>query len=147
MKIVFTTNKTSRNGFRTGRTGATAPTQNLTCNKTQTLNIAETQTQQQGKFDPHATNTSSHTSQMKPEIKQVQRQHYIGIQHYKTTTTTTSQRDCKVCENPNFQVALKGLKLLGCIETKETSCTVSPNNLEISTSSGLSPTFRYNQGN
>ena len=110
----------------------------------------ETQTQQQGKLDPHATNKSSHTSRTKPEIKQVRRKHYIGIQRYKTTTTTTSQRDRKVCENPNFQVALKGLKLLGCIETKETShtnCTVSANNLEISTRSGLSPTFRYNQGN
>ena len=37
------TNKTSRNGSHTGKTGATAPTQTPTCNETQTLNIVETQ--------------------------------------------------------------------------------------------------------
>ena len=35
------TNKTSHNGSCTGRTGATAPTQNLAGNKTQTLNVVE----------------------------------------------------------------------------------------------------------
>ena len=99
----------------------------------------ETQTQQQGKFDPHATSKSSGTSRTKPEIKQAKRQHYIGIQCYKTTTTTTSWRDHKVCKNPNFQVALNGLKLLGCIETEESSCTnrtVSANNLKFQQTQG-----------
>ena len=37
------TNKTSRNGSHTGKTGATAPAQILICNETQTLNIVEMQ--------------------------------------------------------------------------------------------------------
>ena len=40
-EIMLTTNKTSCKGSRTGRTGATAPTQNLACYKTQTLNVVE----------------------------------------------------------------------------------------------------------
>ena len=33
MKVTFMTNNTSHNSSHTGRTGATAPTQNLACNK------------------------------------------------------------------------------------------------------------------
>ena len=69
---MLTTNETSHNGSHTGRTGATAPTQDLACDKTQTLNIVETQhtNTATGKFDPHMTNKSSRTSRRIPEIKQ-----------------------------------------------------------------------------
>ena len=71
MKITLTTNETSRNGSHTDGTGATAPAQGLACNKTQTLNIVETQHMNTAtaKSDPHTTNEPSRTSWKKPEIK------------------------------------------------------------------------------
>ena len=70
-KITLTTNETSRNDSSTGRTGATAPALDLVCNKTQTLNIVETQhtNTATGKFDPHTTNKSSCMSQRILESK------------------------------------------------------------------------------
>ena len=68
---MLTTKETSRNSSHIGRKGVTAPTQDLVCNKTQTLKIVETQNTNiaTGKSDPHMTNKSIHTSRRIPEIK------------------------------------------------------------------------------
>ena len=55
------------------------------CDKTQTLNIVETQhtNTATAKPDPHATNTSNRISRRILEIKQACRQHYTRKQHYR----------------------------------------------------------------